>query len=701
MKIQSRFFLKTFLKIIRSPLFIFETVFLFVSSVFYYFVKTKFFTEAGTSSLTVFFLSIPFISSLLIPVLCFRKNKDYYEKNVPLKNYEKIIIKYFSLCLSYCVMLIPLLLLPIFVNFFGDVDFNSVVVSLFFLILYGLLAISFCFFISEIFENDIVIFIFSFLFLVLINSLHLFSEYFSSVSLLSTFCRIFSFSWHFYLASLGIFSFSDLLFFIAASVFFIFISYFLYERRLGKVYKKNYKRRILYILLIGIMSILLSFRVKINFDFSKNKSYTISKYTKKLLQESDQSIKITYYKSNSLLNLYPALRSVNDFLELYSSCSSNVELLTVNCDRNSTVSNMLKSYGIYPQRIRTENSNSVEFIDVYSCIILESAGAVEYLPFVLTADSLEYSLDMKLLSLVYDFNPTVNILMGNGRALENDQLLLCQWLSNQGIHYREVNPNMLLETEGPLYVVGESDLTEYDTSLIEDYILSEKGGVVFAVNPYTVDIDGDWSVNQNKNNHLCELLETWGIHFKTSFVNDISSSRITLVSDENEKDAQILNYPLWISVLPQTYANSGLNMFWSVPLELDEEVKPVLVSSGNSWESKFDFNFSEKLCETNPFLVKNQNILSENYQQFVLASSLHGKISGFYTDNVCTNASIIVISDQYFSSYTTNAFIGGQNGDFRNFIFLTRLFLDLNGNTELANLQNKVYSDKSLYKRKK
>ena len=45
-----------------------------------------------------------------------------------------------------------------------------------------------------------------------------------------------------------------------------------------------------------------------------------------------------------------------------------------------------------------------------------------------------------------------------------------------------------------------------------------------------------------------------------------------------------------------------------------------------------------------------------------------------------------------------NGYIGGDNGDYRNFEFLTNALLKLNGEEELAALQSRTSRDTSLYK---
>ena len=58
----------------------------------------------------------------------------------------------------------------------------------------------------------------------------------------------------------------------------------------------------------------------------------------------------------------------------------------------------------------------------------------------------------------------------------------------------------------------------------------------------------------------------------------------------------------------------------------------------------------------------------------------------------------MVIPDQYFVNSLMTGYIGGQNGDYRNFEFLTTSLLKLNGEEELAELNSRGSRDSSLYK---
>ena len=122
-------------------------------------------------------------------------------------------------------------------------------------------------------------------------------------------------------------------------------------------------------------------------DFSSNKTYSPSAYTKELLRKADSNVKITYYRSSSMARLYPQIRDVNDFLVTYCGLSKNLSLIIKDPDKDSQSRTLLENYGIQSQQMRTVTSTSTEYVNVYSAITIEHQGNVEVLPFTMTPNN--------------------------------------------------------------------------------------------------------------------------------------------------------------------------------------------------------------------------------------------------------------------------------------------------------------------------
>nr|MCR5188364.1 Gldg family protein [Treponema sp.] len=345
-----------------------------------------------------------------------------------------------------------------------------------------------------------------------------------------------------------------------------------------------------------------------------------------------------------------------------------------------------------------------EYTNVYSAIVIEYQGNAETIPFTMAANSLEYDLDGRIKHLLTGKSRNVNIIIGNGMSLTEDYSYLLPWLNSQGFI---ANPlyiedpafvSALEASSGPLLVIGDEEIKIEEAIAIENYLLSNKGNGFFCISPFSVNIDDDWNLRPNTSTNIVEMLENWGLRFSDKIAGDISNARITMYS-EDQTQTQVINYPLWISLLPQENTKEGITIFWPCPLELSEgPASPYLSSSPMSFAIDIDKDSPDKLIETNPFLLESLNISNFEKSSQVLGAQIKGPLQGYYNLLTSQNSNIIVIPDQYFLSSLMTGYIGGQYGDYRNFDFLATSLLRLNGEEELAQLKSKANRDASLYK---
>ena len=677
-----------------------------------YFIKQQFFSGNGNSDLLLFFSVIPYICILIIPALCYKKNESAYDGFVPLNVTEKVFARFLEVFILYSLILLLFLPSCFIVNIFGDVDFGQVITGFLCLIFYGACVISFCILLNELFLSKIAAFLVSAVFLGIFHTAHLVSVYVSSNNFIANFSKQISFAWHFDAAGKGIFDTRDIIFFIAVTFIFIFSTILIVNQKKGKTYSKLNKTIFSMVYVLSILTVLNGNRWFLRIDLSQNKMFSITKYSSELLNKIDEPLKITYYKSQSLGRLYPQIRDVSDFLTAYSGKNKNISFMVKDPDKDSATINNLLDYGITSQQMRNIKATSTEYINVYSAIVLEYKGNIETIPFIMSAETLEYDLDSRITHLLTGKRKIVNLVLGNGMSFYEDYNYLVPWLNSQGIICNLLYPedpafNFQLEnTEGVIVVIGDSFINIENAIAIENYILSGKGNAFFAVSPYSVNIEDDWSVSQNQYTNIVEILENWGITFNQEIAADISCSRITMYSQDESEDpftqnntyTQIINYPLWINLLPQINCKSGMTLFWPVSLELSENAKPYLVSSANGYGYEVDRNSPSRMIESNPFILQQEDTSTKEKATKILGAEIKGSIKGLFNYSENENAHIIAISDPLFVNTLMIGYNGGDYGDYRNFDFISNSLLRLNGDEELAELQNRSRKDKSLYK---
>ena len=679
-----------------SPVFIISA-FVFVFYVFFnFFIKQQFFTGKGSADLTLLFSAIPYICIIVIPCLCWKKSDSVYDDFVPLSFFQKKLAYVLTYLINFVSILILIFPSIIVVNLFGAVDFSQVFTSYICLIFYALAAISICVFVNSVFESGILSLFISVIILAIVNSAHLFAIYVSMNNFVASILKKISFIWHFDAASKGILDTRDLIFLLSVSAFFIICTILCNQIKLGKKFNSFQIQKYTLLFLITIFVSLNSSKYFLRIDFSKNKTYSISTYTKELLKKADSPIKITYFRSNNLSKLYPQIRDVSDFLNEYTKINKNISLNIKNPDNDSTSINLLQSYGISSQQMRSVKNNSTEFVQVFSAIVIEYMGNHEIIPFVMSADLLEYDLSGRINHLLTNKKRIVNIIVANGLSLQEDYGYVVPWLESQGFICNQINihdfyfSEILQNSTGPLLLIGDSELKINHAVQIEDYVLSNKGNLFAMVSPYSFKIEEDWSLSPNKNTNMVEILENWGVKFRPSFVSDISCARITMMSDDSQ--AKVLNYPYWVNILPQENSKSGMTIFWPTELELSQNATPFLVSSPSAQSIPLDS------FQANPFIVQESDFSEYKRGTKILCANISGELNGLFTTNSTNNSNIIVIPDQYFVNSLMTGYIGGEFGDYRNFEFLTNCLLKLNNEEELSKLHDKAIKDKSLFK---
>ena len=659
-----------------------------------FFWGTRFFTQGqGSAALSPFFLAMPYLCSILIPALCMNIKSRAFDKCLPFDEIQKAAARVLAALAVFVFCLIPTSLVPLCVNIFGSVDFGAVVVSYAGLSLYAAAAISFCVFMSSFFKNRAAYFAASALFLSGLNSIHNILNFIQAGDFLSSAIRSASFAWRFDSASKGILDSRDFLFFALASLLFVTLTAFVLEHKKGKEYFcKKRAARSWTLIFIFVFLALNSTRIYKRLDFSAGKIYTPSKRTMALLSSAQEKIRISYYRSEELLKLYPQVRDVGDFLRSLSFSSKNVVYTEHDADKEAS-QKILRGLNVPPFQIQKQKNNSMEFVDSYSTIVIDCMDKTLFIPAAFSTFGLEYDINLRLDYLLSQKSRRAYVLCGNGMDGKKDFKAALDWLNIEGFETlspkRGGAPEQSLDPTIPLALFGTSALDAAAANAIENFL--ESGGALFvATSPYKSDIDGDWSLSKNKGDFILPLLEQRGISFMESLAADISCVRAAFRStDDGGNDRNVnINYPLWISALSQEAAPFGATVFWASPINIDEKkARPLLLSSPASWRFLPDKKSGGALFDTNPFTVPKtalDDILVQKERSVLAAQTLDKKITA--------------VSGELFANDLLLSLSGGESGDFRNLNFLTASLLELCGESEMAALKNKGGADFSLWK---
>ena len=662
-----------------------------------FFIVKNFFSMLSTTDLNLFFSSFSLSVCLFLPALvsllpC-KKNYILKEnvsdfKNVLIRNFVILTFLFFFLALSFLILF--------GISVFGNLSFSEIFCGYFGLIFFLILSCVFVNYIFLQFENKALSFLISYSGIFVFNYIHLLPSVIQNFPF-SKVTNYFSFAWQFDSFSKGLLSIQSILFFIISIVSFYILSVnvFLKSRDFKN---KNFKLLKGVSLFTFILLFLLNSKINCSFDTTKNKVYSVSKYSKELLSKTDETLSVTYYLSPKLKTYYPQVKNICDYLERFCSFSNNVYLSVKNPDDEEK--NRLYAYGVYGEELNPYSDKNTSGEKVYSCIVLNYKGKNRIIPFILRLELLEFELDSNLSLLVNNSVRKVCVLSGLDYSFDDELSYVIPYLESQGFSVEvRTLPFTYNDTEVPLFVCGTQNFSRSDCIRFENFIL-EGGKAFVAAQPYTVALEGNWSVEEKKN-YFARSLNTFGMYFNEGLVCDLQNFTLSMYNDSDSTGKSVapntekVAYPFWPVISSKTNTENknivnGLTLFWPSSLTLDNEVslmegftvKADLYTSNESWRNKK----IEGVYNTNPFTCEKNN---SGYSKQLISCRLEKN----------NELRLYLYCNQYAFTKTLVSFSSSQASlDLRSFSFLEDILLELNNECELVSVKNKNKFDTSLYK---
>ena len=661
-----------------SPVFYISALIVHIFCTADFFLRNRFFLD-GT--VYTFFLSVPYVCIALIPSLSLLNGVE--DDFFPLSAAPRIFADVFSVAIEFSAQFLPAALnIALAVHLFGDVPVGGLATGCAIIILYALCAAAICSVLKASARSPAAVFLSAAALLTLMNVVHLFPP---SVP----FVHHIGFYRHFYSAVRGIFDTRDVFFYLLTALLFTALALFIYERRMGRKFKKM---TIFFVAVSLIFAFLDS--EKYFFRADTTGKLACSPFTHRVLHNAESLITLTYYRSAKAARAVPQFQSVRDYLFEFAA-DKNV---TADVKDADTFARLLENYGIAPYRYEPDDQNQL-FSELYSAIVIEYDGKWDAVPLVLNTDGLEYELIRRILRLITNKERIVNLILG-GMDLSDDYALVIAHLNAKGFIVNEIN----LE-DGRLYerlkaggklalVLGAEQIREAEAAAIEEYLL-DGGNVFFAVSPFRVHFKDGFKITKPVQSPLLEVLESYGFGFSESIIADASCASMTL--SDGAGGAQRVEYPFWLNILPQKNASSGMTLFWANAVTpLNENIQELVATTPRARliEPRVDdIDNAESLFETNPFALHEEMLKNTNEGAvYKTAFELDGAIRGFYSAANRQNARLVLVPEPYFVSAAALAFIADGSATYGNFNFLAEQLLRLNGEDELAALHAKSFA---------
>ena len=662
----------------------------------FFFVGRFFLMGTGTTDLRAFFTGMPYVSAVIVPLLVLRLRALLGDDSLPISPTARCSALTAAAFSAFAVPLVLLAAIPLCVSQFGSVDAGQVAAGFLGILLYALAACALavlCF--ARFFPSAAVSVAVSALALAAVSALHFVPLYLPVGNAVASFCRAAGFAWHLDAAGKGMVDSRDVAFFLLVAFSAVMLAARAEFRRTGRTVSAL--TSFLLVLIVGFSAVAFS-RLSVRADLTAARRFSLSAATRTLVRELESPLRITYYRSPELKRLYPQSADVAEYLTTYCAQSP---LLTLRFEKPD--GDRLNALGVQGQQIRTDTGTKTEFVTVYSAVLLQYRDQQTLIPFVLTADTLEYDLTRRVQDLVTRWQKKVLLAAGNGRSIPADYGYVEPWLNALGFMTEVIEPGQIAETAQAadpgtaLVVFGSSALTREESAAIERVVF---GGMptIIATSPYSVALEDDWTVTKNRADTLVPALNSWGFAFAPALANDIANVPLMLQSADADALQYTINYPLWLSLLPQESTRRGLTLFWASPLVLYENAQPLLVTTPYAW-SQAESTDAAHAFLTNAFTVpKSAREAGVESARLTVGAYCDGDIAGYY-ETGSARARVAVIADQYCAHTGMTAFTASEPGaDFRNYDFLALTVLRLRGDDELAALLDKAGANTTLWK---
>ena len=206
--------------------FFFMLIFNLLTSTYFFFAQ-KFFVFFENFQVYTLFEIIPYICIIIIPLLTFKKNDTFLMQHTPITVCAQSVVNFLVCLIQFIFTTLPVYIILLCVHFFVALDFFQIVSCSIILLLYVSAIISISLFFYELFSPVVALPVN--ILVILLSNVSSFSTRFLGVS----------FFYRFESAAKGIIDTRDILFFVIVTIFFIFATTILIQKKCGKIFLQN------------------------------------------------------------------------------------------------------------------------------------------------------------------------------------------------------------------------------------------------------------------------------------------------------------------------------------------------------------------------------------------------------------------------------------------------------------------------------
>ncbi|MBU2650282.1 MAG: Gldg family protein [Bacteroidetes bacterium] len=294
--------------------------------------------------------------------------------------------------------------------------------------------------------------------------------------------------------------------------------------------KQNINSKSLLILVVIILINFLSYQFFFRIDLTEDGQYSLSKATKGILKDLDETITITAYFTGDLPPQF--LKIKNDFRDLLSEYASasggNILYEFVDPNKSQDMENQALQNGIRPVIINAREKDQVTQKKVYLGAVLRLGEEKGIIPLIQPESSMEFDLSTAIKKLSVKDKPKIGYIQGQGspslNALQqvNEQLQILYDIVPVNI----ADSGVYLAPYKALMIVAPRDSFPQKALNNLDKYLAGGGNLFIALNR----VEGDMSNATGK--PISTGLESWladkGIVVEDNFIVDASCGNVSV-----------------------------------------------------------------------------------------------------------------------------------------------------------------------------
>ena len=557
------------------------------------------FFEAGIASLRGFYGILPFALVVTLPALSMRmwaeerrEGTDELLLSLPVSDLSFVAAKLFAAVVVVLIALGLTLIVPMTLVGYGTFERGEGVVRYVGLALLALSILSLGQVFSLLARNQIVAYVLSLtasLVLTLAGST-------SATGTTQDVLRFLSFDSRYRDFARGLISTDDAAFFLGLSAILVVGCLVILDRRRGRGLPRERRitRSLLLLLLVLAVGNAQVFRLRI--DTTRDRLHTLAPATRELLVSLPDQVQVTYAISDRLQDRFTQPGQIVDLLLEYESASRGSLRLSLVDPVNSERTEEFQSRGVIGQQLEIAEAGEQTLALVYSGLVIEYLDRATVLPFVFSADTLEYDLTRALRDLIRDDVDRAVVIdtdPGNPAPPENRHGLLLARVST-GFEAQIVQPSDPLSDDVAVVIVpGAERLSRSSAARIAAY-LSRGGAALLLADSVDVSIADGLSSSPVSGSAVAELAAEYGIQLGDQLILDVNAGQIPVEEVSGGfRLTRLYPYPFWIEAQsayssadhPVTRRFPGMTVFWPTWLEVSES-GPAQIISATSPEAR-------------------------------------------------------------------------------------------------------------------